>query len=35
MSKNWKKIDKNCQKYQKIPDGKILQDIPFNLENIQ
>ena len=29
------KNDKNCQKYAKIRDVKILQDNPFNLEIIQ
>ena len=35
MSKNLKKNGKNCQKYAKIRDIKILQDITFNLEIIQ
>ena len=30
-----KKIGKKYQKYAKIRDVKILQDIPFNLEIIQ
>ena len=33
-----KKLEKNGtkhQKYDKIPDVKIVQDIPFNLETIQ
>ena len=35
MSTNWKKNGKKYQKYAKIRDVKILQDIPFNLEIIQ
>ena len=38
MTINVKKVKKNgnnCQKYAKIRDVKILQDIPFNLETIQ
>ena len=35
MLKNWEKNGKNYQKYAKIRDVKILQDIPFNLEIIQ
>ena len=32
---NVKKLEKKYQKYAKIRDAKILQDIPFNIETIQ
>ena len=35
MLKNWKKNGKNYQKYAKIRDVKILQDVSFNQEDIQ
>ena len=35
FKKNWKKMANKYQKYAKIRDVKIMQDIPFNLKIIQ